>query len=264
MSLFRFSIYPQLLTWVAVAWLACDARSKDWRRLAVLVGVPAGVAGCVLACRIVFGPDLGLARLMGVSPRAGAVSVLLVLAWVPLLAATLIRTRVGFAALGVALLVFIGFAWGRWTGLGNVTADADYVAMAEWARDPAHTPPGAVFLVPPDDQVWRFVARRAIVVNFKGVPQLSSEVPAWRDRLESVLDMPDLRTLPRPFYWTMVGMRKRYDALPVSHLTAVARRWDARYVLATHALVDPGLMLIQATGRSPSGHPRYFLYDLAP
>ncbi|MGE5611445.1 MAG: DUF6798 domain-containing protein, partial [Bacillota bacterium] len=71
--------------------------------------------------------------------------------------------------------------------------DKDYRALCQWAR--RHTPVDALFLVPPDEQSFRLHGQRAIVVNFKGVPQLSSELPEWRRRLESVLGMENLLDL---------------------------------------------------------------------
>ena len=52
--------------------------------------------------------------------------------------------------------------------------DNEYLALCRWACD--HTPIDAVFLVPPQETEFRYYARRAIVVNFKGVPQLAGEL----------------------------------------------------------------------------------------
>ena len=139
--------------------------------------------------------------------------------------------------------------------------DADYRSFAAWARD--HTPADAVFLVPPDEESFRLHARRAIVANFKGVPQLSAELPEWRDRLLAVLDLKstqDLLALPQPMGRTLRAIRSRYDALPPEQLFAVARKYGARYVILTHPAGD-------ATGaalaHSDTNH-HYFLYDLNP
>ena len=88
--------------------------------------------------------------------------------------------------------------------------DAGYRELAAWVRD--NTPVDAIFLVPPDEESFRVHARRAIVVNFKGVPQLGGELPEWRDRLEKVLDLdkPGLLALPRPMGRTLRAIRARY------------------------------------------------------
>ena len=75
--------------------------------------------------------------------------------------------------------------------------EPSYSLACDWIRE--HTPIDAVFVVAPSEQEFRLRAQRAIVVNFKCVPQLSGELEEWRDRLQAVLDLPDLRTLPHSF-----------------------------------------------------------------
>jgi len=103
--------------------------------------------------------------------------------------------------------------------------------MCRWARDANNTPVDAIFLVPPEEEPFRYAAQRAIVVNFKGVPPLRGELPEWRDRLKAVLDLDDLHSLPRGMTAAAEAIEQRYDALPPAHLAAVARRYNARYVL---------------------------------
>jgi hypothetical protein len=119
----------------------------------------------------------------------------------------------------------------------------EYVELAAWARD--HTPKDAVFLVPPDEQSFRLHARRAIVVNYKNVPQLSAELPEWRDRLQTVLDQPDLMTLPRGMGRTLGAIRDRYAALPPAHLAQMARRYGATYLVITGDAEPPPAMGLQ-------------------
>ena len=144
----------------------------------------------------------------------------------------------------------------RLSGLGG--DGAEYLALAGWARD--HTPPDAVFLVPPDEESFRVHARRAIVVNFKGVPQLSAELPEWRDRLRDVLDLDTrgLLALPRPLGRTMRAIRARYDSLPPEHLFGVARKYGARYVVLTRRADETGAQLVHSDSND-----LYYLYDLA-
>jgi hypothetical protein len=179
--------------------------------------------------------------------------------------ASLLRARVSgwgrllFAALASTCVVVSLIL--SWHNLGLALDalrgdDAGYLEVCEWTR--RHTPTDAVFLVPPDEQSFRLHAERAIVVNFKNVPQLSGELGEWRDRLQRVLDIPDIRRLPTPFPRTLDAIRSRYASLPPSHLGSIARRYGARYVLTLGSSDAPTL------GRrvfSDSGS-RYFLYDL--
>lgn len=152
-----------------------------------------------------------------------------------------------FALSGIALVVIILTATqGR--GLQSLwlpTDDAPYLALCDWVR--RSTPVDALFLVPPDEQAFRLAARRAIVVNFKGVPQLSGELPEWRRRLEAVLDM-DLLELPRGMHATLAAIRQRYDALPPQHLAHVARQFDADYVITTHRVPTWDTALLHISG----------------
>jgi hypothetical protein len=138
--------------------------------------------------------------------------------------------------------------------------DPGYRELAAWARD--HTPKDAVFLVPPDEESFRVHARRAIVVNFKGVPQLSGELPAWRDRLCDTLDLDTdgLLALPRPMGRTLEAIRARYESLTSSHHLSVAQKYGARYVVLAHQLdSSDGWRLVHTDSTG-----RYFLYDLVP
>jgi hypothetical protein len=113
--------------------------------------------------------------------------------------------------------------------------EADYLAVCQWARDPDHTPTDAVFVVPPSEEAFRLKAQRAIVVNFKGLPPFSEQLPEWRDRLEDVLAVNDLRELPRGMTAAGEAMRGRYESLPTDHLVHVARRYGARYVVLSRS-----------------------------
>src|SRR3982751_292351 len=114
----------------------------------------------------------------------------------------------------------------NWLGLRidmNDAADAPYREVCVWARD--HTPVDAIFLVPPNEQFFRFHARRAIVVNFKNVPQLSSEMREWQQRLEIVIGQP-LTKLPRRFDQAHNAIAAYYDAQPREELVGCALRYN--------------------------------------
>ena len=209
LNLYRFSIYPKLLSCVAVAWLVWDvhARARPYAVAAiVLVGAAAGL----------------------VAASSG------------LLAAPTPRSPLGLKLVGLQ---------------GD---DAGYLDLARWARD--NTSTDAVFLVPPDEESFRVHARRAIVVNFKGVPQLSAELPAWRDRLCDVLDLDTagLLALPRPLGRTLRAIRERYDRVPAEHHFATARKYGARYVVLTRRASAPGAAR-EVRADSQFG---YYVYDL--
>jgi hypothetical protein len=123
----------------------------------------------------------------------------------------------------------------------------DYVSMCNWVRDPANTPCDAIFIVPPQEQVFRLYAQRAIVVNLKGVPQLSSELREWRTRLQDVLGDDPMRFAAR-FDQTLVLIRQRYESLPPQHFKIIAQRYNAPYLILEHEITDPSWRLIHASG----------------
>ena len=84
------------------------------------------------------------------------------------------------ATVGLIALVIVG--WNQWIGLTLILEkpDPDYLAMAHFARD--NTPLDAIFVVPPGESDFRLESRRAVVVNFKAVPQLGSELTEWAQR----------------------------------------------------------------------------------
>ncbi|HYO08147.1 MAG TPA: DUF6798 domain-containing protein [Tepidisphaeraceae bacterium] len=146
---------------------------------------------------------------------------------------------------------------GPYLGLFRVVHEEPaFVAACASVR--ARTPVDAVFVVPPNEQDFRLGAQRAVVVDFKGVPQLSAELSQWRDRLQAVLDLPDLRVLPRPFPATLRAIRDRYQKLPPEHLAAVARRYGARYLFLAHRLPEQW----EPLRVDLDGNTSRFLYDL--
>lgn len=215
LNLYRFSIYPKLLSCVAVALLIWGTNRRA--RVAVVGGL----------CGVGFGA-------IAVGASSG------------LLAAPTARSPLGLKLVGLQ---------------GD---DGGYLELAEWARE--NTPKNATFLVPPDEESLRVHARRAIVVNFKGVPQLSAELPEWRDRMQAVLDLdtPGLLALPKPLGRTLQAIRARYAALPLTHHFAIAREYNARYVVLVRSLgvltdAPSGARLVHSDSTG-----RYDLYDLAP
>jgi hypothetical protein len=145
-----------------------------------------------------------------------------------------------------------------WTRLGfrGVRDDsADYLELCAWAKE--RTPIDAIFIVPPGEQSFRLHAQRAIVVNFKGAGQLRNEIVQWRQRMQDVLGLKDLRTLPVGFSESLAQIGRIYDARRAGDLRDVAGKYGADYLVLTHSW--PGNQR-QLAFVSPGNE--YFLYDL--
>jgi hypothetical protein len=140
----------------------------------------------------------------------------------------------------------------------------------------------AVFLVPPDEESFRLVGERAIVINFKGVPQFDGELVEWRNRLQRVLDLPTLTGLPHRFDYALGAIGKRYAGLPDEYLVGVAREYGARYLVLPHALGEVNAVVSKSVPREPPPLPspgipvegkyharlvfengKFYLYDLS-
>lgn len=267
MSLYRFTIYLKLFNSIGAAYLIYNAGVlKRSHVRAIVIGIPAIMVAAIIVLFCTDGFGFSSIRWLGGfvwrqrGPIGLAVILSITLAIYELVYA--LPRKWGQNLLhggGIAVLVIItAIAWGRWLGVDAISDDDEaYLQFCAWVRQ--HTPVDAVFLVPPQEQSFRIAAQRAIVINYKGVPQLSGELPEWRRRLEDVLDMKDLRALPRPFEVTLPAIAQRYRALSAEHLASAAQRYGARYIVATRPLEK----LTAGTPMSVAHeNGEYFLYDL--
>jgi hypothetical protein len=253
MSLARFSIYLKLLTCVGAAMFL---ESLQYRERVAWAAVTIAFVGVLVAMQneVV----VGVITRNRITLAALAFLVLGVAASVAMARSTRYFGMGQFAAvLGLILAVLIAGPEHFGIRAIAVTEDSpDYFAVCDFARE--HTPIDAAFLVPPSEEQFRLRAQRAIVVNFKGVPQFSGELVEWRNRLCGVLDMQDLKALPHRFDRTLKAIQERYNLLSVHHLLEAASLYRARYVVTEHAANFPGpARLVFEKGA-------YHLYDLAP
>jgi hypothetical protein len=161
---------------------------------------------------------------------------------------------VAFSVAACAAMIAVCLFRGPFFGAFSMPKDdPDYLAICDWSR--GHTPVDAVFLVPPGESSFRLRARRAIVVNYKAVPQLSGELREWDRRMQLVLALDDLRALPRGYVSTLRAIDARYASLSADQLVTAARAFGAQFLVVPRALDMPGLLFT-----SPNA--RYFLYDL--
>jgi hypothetical protein len=156
---------------------------------------------------------------------------------------------------GCIAIILVCAVRGPYFGLVKLPGDdPGYVELCRWAS--VNTSTDATFLVPPSEESMRLTGRRAIVVNYKAVPQLSVELIEWQRRMCNVLDLPDLRGLPRDYRKAVPFVQRRYSDLSVDQLLAAARRYDARYIVTQESSL-PGAqrVFVDATGK-------WMLYDL--
>ena len=259
MSLYRFSIYPKLLSCIGVAYLVCDSgRVPRVIARVIAVGVPLAI---VLALSMVHLFARRAAQEI-IWRQPGPIGLFVALccglALYELSRSRAARQTILHPIAIAALLAVLGFGWGRWMGFDfgyTPQSNPDHVAVCDFVRDPKHTPVDATFLVSPSDETFRLHARRAIVVNFKAVPQLSGELAQWQERICDVLDIQKLNELSSPYHATLKEMEKRYEALPDAHLSQVAQDYGARYILVRHRLGP------EWDAKVAFGSGEYVLYD---
>jgi hypothetical protein len=260
MSLYRFSIYPKLLSCIGTSMYLYG----EDRRRPVLAYVVLPIAGAAVLARWALAARMPSFIVLNIDTLPLLILLLLCCATYDLVAGLHWRTAAAVLAIPVmfALISVIHSRVGHHHLLGLRTTfepgdPRGYEDLCAYARERTHR--DAVFLVPPSEESFRTSARRAIVVNFKGVPQLSSELGAWRERLCRVLDVPNLDGLPRGrFDRAVEAIARRYDELPPEHLRDAARDYGARYVVTRREVAFP------PPARHVFESGRFHLYDLDP
>jgi len=94
--------------------------------------------------------------------------------------------------------------------------------LTEWARET--TPVDAVFLVPPYENEFRLLARRAIVVDTKSPPMYMDELVAWYRRLCATVGAGDDVA-------TYLAAEAHWDTLGADQLVAIAHQFAADYLV---------------------------------
>jgi hypothetical protein len=101
---------------------------------------------------------------------------------------------------------------------------------ARWAA--AHTPPDALFLVPPSYGAFRHLAGRAIVADFKSIPYQDGAMLEWHGRLLDCCGPLPEGTLG---FAAARVMDNNYSRLGDMDLQRLAQRYGAGYALLFHA-----------------------------
>lgn len=140
--------------------------------------------------------------------------------------------RIAAAALVGLLVVFAAAnrsaGWVARAELRPVYSLADHrgddADVARFARD--HSDRDAVFHVPPDMGLFRLVARRAVVVDFKALPFSDAALREWRTRMRDAYG-----EVPGGGFPALARMDAHHRAVDDRRLAAIARRYGARYAV---------------------------------
>lgn len=126
------------------------------------------------------------------------------------------------AALLITLAAVNVARFSRLRHYSNVLSGSDpgVAELCQWTD--AHTREDALFLTPPLEEDLRFRCRRSIVVDWKSVPALPSEILAWYQRLEDVTGRTPIRSDA-----DLAG----YDQLDPTRVALLQKRYGIDYVV---------------------------------
>lgn len=165
------------------------------------------------------------------------------------------RARWSYAAAAAALAA-IGFVAAGWRGPPRAAIEPDWAAIATASRQASA--PRDVFLVPPDQDAFRYLSHRPIVVDFGEM--CHDDLEGWRQRLVDVTGAAwALEPLPlRPNPTRVAWLAAAYDSA-VFRSRAVADRYGVRYVVTRRAIAPAPRWLEPVTANAT-----YALYRVRP
>ena len=159
-------------------------------------------------------------------------------------------------AAAVAALAALSFVAAGWRGPPRAAIEPDWAAIAAASR--GVSAPRDVFLIPPDQDAFRYLSHRPIVVDFGEM--CHDDLEGWRQRLVDVTGAAwALGPLPlRPNSTRVAWLAAAYDST-VFRSRAVADRYGVRYVVARRAVAPAPRWLEPVTSNAT-----YALYRVRP
>lgn len=257
LCLWRFSIFTKMFSCIGAAWFAVDYFHQS------------AVSFMALAAAVIAAVLLGwfwkahdeLHGLIAETAWAHRAALLLIVIMLMVISMQFLlgqsHGKLVFQSFaGITILLSLGLLWpSLGVGMTPEPEDPNYRAVCAWARQ--STPIDADFVVPPEETDFRLYAQRAIIVNYKHVPQLSGEIIQWRQRLLDVLGLGDLSELPQDYTRTMRGIETIYERRPAGALIEVARNYQAQYIVVDHALTTNQAAIIFHSPPNP-----FYVYEL--
>ncbi len=98
-------------------------------------------------------------------------------------------------------------------------------SLAYWAKN--STPPGTVFIAPPDIKGFRALSQRGLLVNVKYFPMKPAEIKEWWKRL---WELADINEMPDENEWYMFFLERYYN-LPPRHFQSIAQKYNCQYII---------------------------------
>lgn len=113
--------------------------------------------------------------------------------------------------------------------------DAD---IARWVK--ANTPPGAVWITPPQFEAFRLLAERPIVVDWTSIPFQEDAMREWRRRIRVVYG-----DVPGAGFVALQGLERNYHSITPERLTNLSIEFNAPFAVIDRETPWPGEILYE-------------------
>ena len=121
----------------------------------------------------------------------------------------------------------------QWADLKGDDAD-----IARWVK--ANTPPGAVWITPPQFEAFRLLAERPIVVDWTSIPFQEDAMREWRRRIRVVYG-----DAPGGGFVALQGLERNYRSITPEQLAQLSAEFDAPFAVIDRETPWPGAILYE-------------------
>jgi hypothetical protein len=115
---------------------------------------------------------------------------------------------------------------------------SDDAGIARWAK--ANTPPGAVWITPPQFEAFRLLAERPIVVDWTSIPLQEDAMREWRRRIRAVYG-----DVPGSGFVALEGLERNYRSITPEQLAQLSVEFNATFAVIDRQTPWPGAILYE-------------------
>ncbi|OGG00361.1 hypothetical protein A2Y99_02955 [Candidatus Gottesmanbacteria bacterium RBG_13_37_7] len=132
------------------------------------------------------------------------------------------------------LILLISFSLHRYHNKLNITSFIDHptieTSLAQWVE--AKTPENSLFLIPPDFQKFRLVAKHPIVVDWKAFPFQKSAILEWGERICDIANQVKCNFR----YMSLDKAIQGYNSLEITDLERIHQKYPFDYIVSAKSL----------------------------
>jgi hypothetical protein len=116
--------------------------------------------------------------------------------------------------------------------------EGDDADIARWVK--ANTPPGTVWITPPQFEAFRLLAERPIVVDWTSIPFQEDAMREWRRRIRVVYG-----DVPGGGFVALQGLERNYRTITPERLAQLSVEFDAPFAVIDRRTPWPGAILYE-------------------